>query len=70
MFLGWFELLSTLRKKSNFPTFLVFFPKLYFSEREKEREREKLYFFVTFNIIMSHIFLENFFEIFQIFQKM
>ena len=41
MFLGWFELLSTLRKKSNFPTFLVFFPKLYFSEREREREKEK-----------------------------
>ena len=41
MFLGWFELLSTLRKKSNFPTFLVFFPKLYFSERERERERKR-----------------------------
>ena len=33
----------------------VIFPKMCFLEREREREREKPCFFVTFNIIISHV---------------
>ena len=37
--------------------------------RERERERVKPWFFVTFNIIISYVFPENFIEIPQVFQK-
>ena len=44
-------------------------------ERERERERERVggretpCFFVTFNIIISHVFPENFIEFPQVVQK-
>ena len=38
-------------------------------ERERERERVKPWCFVTFNIIISYVFPENFIEIPQVFQK-
>ena len=40
-----------------------------FSKNASSRERVKPWLFVTFNIIISHIFLENFMEISQIVQK-
>ena len=38
-------------------------------ETERERARERPCFLVTFNIIISHVFPENFIEIPQVFQK-
>ena len=42
--------------------------KIFKRERERQREREKHCFFVTFNIIISHVF-ENLIEIPQVVQK-
>ena len=44
-------------------------PSCGFSKNVSYRERVKLCFFVTFNIIISHIFPENFIEILKAFQK-
>ena len=38
-------------------------PPFWFSKNESSKYRVKPWFFVTFNIIISHIFLENFIEI-------
>ena len=38
-------------------------------ENVSSKERMKPWFFVTFNIIISHIFSENFIEIPQVVQK-
>ena len=40
-----------------------------FLKTVSSKERVKPWFFVTFNIIIGHIFPENFFEILQVFQK-
>ena len=40
-----------------------------FSKSVSSKERVKPWFFVTFKIIISHISLENFFEIPQVVQK-
>ena len=40
-----------------------------FSKNVSSKERVKPWFFVTFNIIISHIFPENFIEFPQVFQK-
>ena len=41
-----------------------------FSKNVSSKERVKLWFFVTFHIIMNHIFSENFIEIPQVVQKL
>ena len=40
-----------------------------FSKIASSKEREKPWFFVTFNIILRHIFPENFIEFPQVVQK-
>ena len=40
-----------------------------FSKSVSSKEREKPWFFVTFNIILRHIFPENFVEFPQVVQK-
>ena len=40
-----------------------------FSKNVSSRERVKSWIFATFNIILSHIFSENFIQIFQVVQK-
>ena len=40
-----------------------------FSKIVSSKEREKPWFFVTFNIILRHIFPENFIEFPQVVQK-
>ena len=42
---------------------------LWFSKNASSKERAKPWFFVTFNIIISHIFPENFIEITVVVQK-
>ena len=42
---------------------------MHVSERKRERERLKLWVFLTFNIIITHIFPENFIEIREVVQK-
>ena len=44
-------------------------PPLCFSKSVSSKEREKPWFFVTFNIILRHIFPENFIEFPQVVQK-
>ena len=44
-------------------------PRCGFSKNVSSRERVKPSFFVTFNIIISHIFPENFIEVTQLVQK-
>ena len=44
-------------------------PPLWFFEIVSSKQRVKSYFFVTFKIIMKHIFSENFIEIPQVVQK-
>ena len=46
-----------------------FNPPCGFSKNVSSKEKVKPCFFVTFNIIISHIFLENFIEIPQVVQK-
>ena len=41
-----------------------------FSKFISSKEREKTWFFVTFNVILRHIFPENFKEFPQVVQKM
>ena len=40
------------------------------ADRQTDRQRQRPCFFVTFNIIISHVFPENFIEIPQVVQKM
>ena len=46
-----------------------FDPTCGFSKNVSSKEREKPWFFVTFNIIIRHIFPQNFIEIPQVVQK-
>ena len=45
-------------------------PSCFFSKNVSSKERVKAWFFVTFNIIIRHIFSENFIEIPHVVQKL